>query len=113
MRVQSFSFNFASESPGPVQVTTSPNPGHSAPPEHVGLGVGTQVCLAAARAVFNWPASRNSVESSPVSTGRGHRSGIGLHGFQHGGLIIDGGGNTGTGIPPLLARFLSRRTGRS
>jgi len=38
-------------------------------------------------------------------TGRGLRSGIGLHGFDHGGLIVDGGRRTPNGIPPLLARL--------
>ena len=38
-------------------------------------------------------------------TGRGRRSGIGLHGFHHGGLIVDGGRRTEADIPPLLARL--------
>jgi len=35
---------------------------------------------------------------------RGLRSGIGLHGFVHGGLIVDGGRRDSGGIPPLLVR---------
>jgi beta-ribofuranosylaminobenzene 5'-phosphate synthase len=77
----------------------------SAPPEHVGLGVGTQLCLAAARAVFKLAGvTEPAVDELARLTGRGHRSGIGLYGFQHGGLIIDGGRTRETGIPPLLAR---------
>ncbi len=38
-------------------------------------------------------------------TRRGRRSGIGLHGFEHGGLIVDGGRRNETDIPPLLARL--------
>ena len=38
-------------------------------------------------------------------TGRGNRSGIGLHGFHHGGLIVDGGRKDGSAIPPLVARL--------
>ena len=77
----------------------------SAPPEHVGFGVGTQLCLAVARAVFKLAGvAEPAIDELARLTGRGHRSGIGLYGFQHGGLIIDGGGTQETGIPPLLAR---------
>ncbi len=38
-------------------------------------------------------------------TGRGRRSGIGLHGFHHGGLIVDGGRRHEADIPPLVARL--------
>jgi beta-ribofuranosylaminobenzene 5'-phosphate synthase len=87
----------------------------SVPPEHVGLGVGTQLCLAVARAVFLLAGRPDvSVEELARWTGRGRRSGIGLHGFEHGGLIVDGGRPAGTtedvgrrtdDIPPLLARL--------
>ncbi len=73
----------------------------SVPPEHVGLGVGTQLCLATARAVL-WRAGQTdvSVEELARWTGRGRRSGIGLHGFEHGGLIVDGGRRGEAGAPP-------------
>ena len=78
----------------------------SAPPEHIGLGVGTQLCLAVARAIFRLVGLRDvSVEELARRTGRGRRSGIGLYGFEHGGLIVDGGRRDETGIPPLLARL--------
>jgi beta-RFAP synthase len=38
-------------------------------------------------------------------SGRGLRSGIGLHGFLRGGLIVDGGRTKAEGIPPLLTRL--------
>jgi beta-ribofuranosylaminobenzene 5'-phosphate synthase len=77
----------------------------SAPAEHVGLGVGTQLSLAVARAILKL----GRLNDPPVSelarlTGRGGRSGIGLHGFHHGGLIVDGGRKREAEIPPLLAR---------
>ena len=46
-----------------------------------------------------------SVEELARWTGRGRRSGIGLHGFEHGGLIVDGGRRDEADIPPLLARL--------
>jgi len=76
-----------------------------APEEHVGLGVGTQLCLAVARTVLRLAGlPEPTVEQLARLTGRGGRSGIGLHGFHHGGLIVDGGRKAAAGIPPLLAR---------
>jgi beta-RFAP synthase len=76
-----------------------------APAEHVGLGVGTQLSLAVARAVLSLAGECEvTVELLARLTERGGRSGIGLHGFQHGGLIVDGGRRRDSDIPPLLAR---------
>lgn len=78
-----------------------------APPEHVGLGVGTQLSLAVTRALFavsDLPAP--STERLAALSGRGQRSGIGLHGFVHGGLIVDGGRRGLEGTPPLLSRVV-------
>jgi beta-RFAP synthase len=80
----------------------------AAAPEHVGLGTGTQISLAAARGAA-WIAGRREVGPAELAawTGRGRRSGIGLHGFVGGGLLVDGGrrGDDAGGIPPLLARL--------
>jgi beta-RFAP synthase len=77
-----------------------------APPEHVGLGVGTQLSLALAASVLRIAGGPPpSAESLAQLTGRGRRSGIGLHGFHHGGLIVDGGRKDVSGIPPLLAHL--------
>ena len=77
----------------------------SAPEEHVGLGVGTQLSLAVARAVLELAGLPDPGPAELARlTGRGARSGIGLHGFQHGGLIVDGGRKREGAVPPLLAR---------
>jgi beta-RFAP synthase len=77
----------------------------SAPVEHVGLGVGTQLSLAVARAVLMFAGfTEPSAELLARLTGRGSRSGIGLHGFCRGGLLVDGGRKQETGIPPLISR---------
>lgn len=75
-----------------------------APPEHVGLGTGTQLGLAVGR-LLGTLAGLPDLPLSTLATlaGRGRRSGVGLHGFARGGLIVDGGRGPGTILPPLLA----------
>jgi beta-RFAP synthase len=73
-------------------------------PEHVGLGTGTQLGLAIARAIT----LVNGRGELPVDrlaslTGRGGRSGIGILGFRHGGLIVDGGHRSPGSMPPMIA----------
>ena len=46
-----------------------------------------------------------SLETLATLSGRGRRSGIGLHGFLHGGLIVDGGRRDEAHPPPLVARM--------
>jgi beta-ribofuranosylaminobenzene 5'-phosphate synthase len=77
-----------------------------AAPEHVGLGTGTQLGLSVARVLTEMVGQTDA----PVSllaelADRGVRSGIGLHGFERGGLIVDGGRRSegAIGLPPLLA----------
>jgi beta-ribofuranosylaminobenzene 5'-phosphate synthase len=77
----------------------------NAPAEHVGLGSGTQLSLAVTRALLELAGFPDPGPSALAKlTGRGARSGIGLHGFHHGGLIVDGGRKREGEIPPLLAR---------
>jgi beta-ribofuranosylaminobenzene 5'-phosphate synthase len=77
-----------------------------APPEHVGLGLGTQLGLGVARLVCELAGHPSPpIEELASLSGRGLRWGIGLHGFERGGLIVDGGRSGPDGIPPLLARL--------
>jgi beta-RFAP synthase len=77
-----------------------------AAPEHAGLGTGTQLSLAVTTALVK-RAGIPHVTPMMLATlsGRGRRSGVGLHGFQRGGLIVDGGRRGSEGIPPLLANL--------
>lgn len=74
-------------------------------PEHVGLGSGTQLGLAVARAItlLNGKGVLPAAQLARLS-GRGARSGIGILGFEHGGLLVDGGHRAPGSIPPLVAR---------
>jgi beta-RFAP synthase len=86
-------------SPARIRVENSPQ-------EHVGLGVGTQLCLAVARALLRLAgAADRSAHELARLTGRGLRSGIGIHGFDRGGLIVDGGRASASDVPPLVARL--------
>ncbi len=79
---------------------------HRAPPEHAGLGAGTQLSLAVARAVMELNGVHEPTsEQLARLTGRGRRSGIGLHGFRHGGFLVDGGRMDRSSVPPLLCRL--------
>lgn len=78
----------------------------SAPEEHQGLGVGTQIDLAVTRLVLELSGvSDPTLEQLAALSGRGRRSGIGLHGFQRGGLLVDGGRRKVGDPPPLVARM--------
>lgn len=78
------------------------------PEEHTGLGSGTALALAVAKAIAiesghaDWPA----VELAR-RVGRGERSAIGVHGFDLGGLIVEAGKLPGVGetISPLIDRY--------
>jgi len=74
-------------------------------PAHGGFGSGTQLALAIARAFTQWHRIDVSTATLAHWLGRGLRSGIGIHGFDLGGLLVDGG-PTADGRPaPLLSRI--------
>ncbi|MDY3561793.1 hypothetical protein R5W23_003221 [Gemmata sp. JC673] len=76
-----------------------------APAEHTGLGTGTQLGLAVAKvlAVAHGEGGLPSPDLA-ARVGRGERSAIGVHGFDHGGLLVDAGKLPGEPVSPLLAR---------
>ena len=73
--------------------------------EHVGLGTGTQLGLAVAKALA-FSENRRDWDAVELARrlGRGLRSGIGIHGFEHGGFLVDGGKTRETRLAPLVAR---------
>ncbi len=73
-------------------------------PEHAGLGTGTQLGLAVARAVAaSWGASADAGDLARWS-GRGLRSALGVHGFEQGGLLVEAGKRSPEALAPLVAR---------
>jgi beta-RFAP synthase len=74
-------------------------------PAHAGLGSGTQLALAVGRAFARWQGLEIGTPTLAAWLGRGLRSGIGIAGFDQGGLLVDGGPGP-DGLPaPLLARI--------
>lgn len=79
---------------------------HRALPAHAGLGSGTQLALAVARAL----AELHGLPTDPVTlaqaVGRGRRSAVGTWTFAGGGLVVEGGRRPDHDGPgPLLARL--------
>lgn len=73
-------------------------------PAHIGLGSGTQLALAVARALCCLAGREASDAELGRATGRGLRSGIGIAGFGQGGFLVDGG-NAGERVAPVIARL--------
>jgi beta-RFAP synthase len=73
--------------------------------EHVGLGTGTQLALAVAgAAMVVWDVPEMSTVALAQRVGRGRRSALGVHGFAHGGFLVDGGKRHPSELAPLIAR---------
>lgn len=91
-RVARFVRHIRDASPGDVMVASCQIEVREAIPSHSGLGSGTQLGLAVARALSELSGEREvSVETLARRAGRGLRSAIGLHGFARGGFLVDGG----------------------
>src|SRR5208337_3421074 len=94
-------------------------------PAHVGLGRGSQLSLAVARAISELHGRHLPVRELARLVGRGGTSGIGTAAFEYGGFIIDGGHRFGEGgektdfRPSSASRdvspppVISRKTGAS
>jgi len=79
----------------------------NAPPDHVGLGSGTQLGLAVAMGLNAYfGGSWRAAEEFAQAVGRGRRSAIGLHGAMGGGLLIEAGKLADDEISPLVSRIV-------
>jgi beta-RFAP synthase len=74
-------------------------------PPHAGFGSGTQLALAVGRVFAAW--HRLDLDSATLAgwLHRGARSGIGIAGFDQGGLLVDGGPGADGSPAPLLSRI--------
>lgn len=81
-------------------------------PGHAGFGSGTQLALAIGRAFA--ACHRIDVDTPTLAAwlGRGQRSGIGIAGFDDGGLIVDGGPGADGRPAPVIARVAPPATWR-
>lgn len=79
---------------------------HAAPPEHVGLGTGTQLGLSVAAALYRFTGQPlPGAAELAASVGRGLRSAVGTYGFLAGGLIVERGKLPGELLSPLDCRL--------
>lgn len=74
-------------------------------PAHAGFGSGTQLALAVGRAFCTLHGLDVSTPTLAGWLGRGLRSGIGIAGFDAGGLLVDGGPGADGSAAPVLARL--------
>jgi len=78
---------------------------HQTLPSHVGLGSGTQLALAVARALAELYGVESDARGLASAVGRGKRSAIGTWTFEDGGLVVEGGRRAGSEeCGPLIAR---------
>lgn len=79
---------------------------HTTIPPHAGLGSGTQLALAVARALAELYGLPTDVDTLARVTGRARRSAIGTWIFADGGFVLEGGRRYRSAEPaPRLARF--------
>ena len=79
---------------------------HRTFPAHVGLGSGTQLALAVARALAELYGIRTDTVGLAHAVGRGRRSAIGTWAFAGGGFVLEGGRRPQSdSVAPLLARL--------
>jgi beta-RFAP synthase len=75
-------------------------------PAHAGFGSGTQLALAVGRAFSSLFGLALPTAKIARLTGRGQRSGVGIAGFDQGGLLLDGGPRADGEPAPLISRIV-------
>jgi beta-RFAP synthase len=79
---------------------------HRAIPSHAGLGSGTQLALAVARALAELHGIATDAPALARAVGRAQRSAVGTWTFAGGGLVVEGGRRAGNAeCSPLIARL--------
>ena len=79
---------------------------HRALPPHAGLGSGTQLALAVARAIAELHGLPTTAAALARAVRRAQRSAVGTWTFDGGGLVVEGGRRADVdGVGPLIARI--------
>jgi beta-RFAP synthase len=79
---------------------------HRGLPPHSGLGSGTQLALAVARALAELYELPTDARTLASAVGRARRSAVGTWTFAHGGFVVEGGRRRESdGCGPLIARL--------
>src|SRR5437762_2390404 len=88
---------------------------HRQLPRHAGLGSGTQLALAVARALAELYGTATEAPALASAVGRAQRSAVGTWTFDGGGLVVEGGRlrDSEHDVAPLLARLPFPLTWRS
>ncbi len=73
-------------------------------PAHSGLGSGSQLGLSVARALASSWGLSCDVATLSRRVGRGSRSALGTHGFEHGGFLVESGKRSAETLAPLAVR---------
>lgn len=73
-------------------------------PAHAGLGSGTQLALAVARALARSWDLRCPTATLARRVGRGLRSALGIHGFEQGGFLVESGKRSAEAFGALVVR---------
>ena len=77
----------------------------SAIPAHAGLGSGTQLALAVARALRGVHGLAPDTLADAMALMRGARSGLGVALFDRGGFMLDAGRGPATALPPVISHL--------
>jgi beta-RFAP synthase len=95
----SYRTHFSDESSRPLDITVNAQTGL-----HAGLGTGTQLAMAIAAGIDRVLERQHSLFELAIAVGRGQRSALGIHGFQQGGFLVDGGKRDAGEVGTLVAR---------
>jgi len=75
---------------------------------HSGLGTGTQLAIAVAHGLDYLYGHQHPLDQLATFVERGKRSALGVHGFQRGGFLVDGGKRQETDLGTLVAHHTVR-----
>lgn len=71
---------------------------------HAGLGAGTQLAMAVSSGFDRLHGRQHTFGELARAVGRGRRSALGVHGFQRGGFLVDGGKRDAGELGTLVTR---------